>query len=618
MPARPLTDEHPSTPCHKPRMTSTSKPLDVRTRSALMGTLTAVASAACVVALMSPNWRMARAQSQAPAPTSTPPTALPDAGRLLQQSQPPQALPQAGQPLVQAPAQAASDDQDRTPVRVTGFAFEGNTVLSSQALSALLQDQVGEAVPFGPLRAALGRINRAYADQGYFLARAVLPRQDLQAQGGVLKVSVLEGRLGQVSGGMSDAQYAAVQATLNSNGVQGGAALRLDPLERSLLLINERLGSQAGASLAPGQASGSTDLIVTPDATRKPWDAQLSLDNSGNRYTGRVRAMADLSRRHNLTLGDSVGARTLLAEGLQYLGARYGLPLGHQGLRLDATATALQYKLCCQYAPLEAKGRATSWGLGLRYPVILNAERSLHAEANYGERRSVDQALGITTADKKLQPLSLGLSLNDSSAWQGQWLQLAKLAYTRGRLDQRVLPNENLPKSYGKLKADYTALVNATARQRWLFKLNGQMAQTNLDSSEKLYLGGASGVRGWPEGEASGDHGLLLSAEWQYRLGQTGSPVATGAWQLTAFADAGQVTRHRRPWATALPAGQGNHVSLSSLGLGLNYAHVAGWASSLQVAQGLGHNPVRDANTGNNSDGHRGNTQVWVNLSWGL
>ena len=49
------------------------------------------------------------------------------------------------------------------------------------------------------------------------------------------------------------------------------------------------------------------------------------------------------------------------------------------------------------------------------------------------------------------------------------------------------------------------------------FKTSGlaQFSNKNLDSSEQLSLGGITGVRAYPSGEASGDQGYKLTTELQ-------------------------------------------------------------------------------------------------------
>lgn len=86
---------------------------------------------------------------------------------------------------------------------------------------------------------------------------------------------------------------------------------------------------------------------------------------------------------------------------------------------------------------------------------------------------------------------------------------------------------------------------------------------------------------------------------------------------FSAFADAGQITQHKKLWATALPAGQPNSYTLSGIGIGLSYLSGQNWSISTQLARGLGKNPGRSA-TGLNSDGRSRNTQLWVNASVGF
>lgn len=551
----------------------------------------------------------------------------PDAGRLLEQTRPAQPAPQSARPVVTPPQAAPALPADSTPVAVSRFVFEGNSALASEQLAELLKDQISPATPFGQLRAALSRINAAYAAQGYFLARAVIPRQDLASSGGVLRIQVLEGRLGKVTGSANAEQMRIAQATLAAQGVNEGIALRLAPLERSLLLISERLQGQSSASLAPGAAQGSTDIALQTPAEQKRWAAQLSVDNAGNRYSGEVRALLDASLRDLGTLGDQIVLRSQFASGLHYASLGYSLPIGHDGFKLDASASRLKYELCCQFAALQAEGSVNQWSLGARYPLILSSERSLQLEANYTRRHSIDQTFGATNADKTAIPRTLALAWNDSSAFAGRVLQNGRLGFTAGKLTQKVAPNPNTPARYRKVKLDYSAIALLQANKQLLFKVTGQAGLTNLDSSEKFSLGGASGVRGWPAGEASGDSGAILSAEWRYQFmsnprsnsagKSTNSSQNSGAWVVSAFADAGQITQHKTLWPTALPAGQPNSYTLSSIGVGLSYLSDRNWSISTQLARGLGNNPGRSV-VGLNSDGRSRNTQLWVNASIGF
>ena len=138
---------------------------------------------------------------------------------------------------------------------------------------------------------------------------------------------------------------------------------------------------------------------------------------------------------------------------------------------------------------------------------------------------------------------------------------------------------------------------------------NGQIGSKNLDSSEKFLLGGPSGVRGYPVGEASGDSGWLASAELRHDIPLTAGLSA----QALVFVDRGHVRQHIDPWAGSVMPWTGNQYSLSSAGIGLNLQG-ARWSFRSAWARHLGDNPGHGA-TGLNADGQRFGQYLWLQAS---
>jgi hemolysin activation/secretion protein len=115
---------------------------------------------------------------------------------------------------------------------------------------------------------------------------------------------------------------------------------------------------------------------------------------------------------------------------------------------------------------------------------------------------------------------------------------------------------------------------------------NGQWASKNLDSSQKLTLGGPYSVRAYPSGEAAGDEGYFFSVEGQYAL-----PLSwPGNWRLTAFYDHGHVSINRDPWTPA-----NNSRTLRGIGAGLLVTDAAGWVARLSLAWKRGEAPQTDS-----------------------
>ena len=93
----------------------------------------------------------------------------------------------------------------------------------------------------------------------------------------------------------------------------------------------------------------------------------------------------------------------------------------------------------------------------------------------------------------------------------------------------------------------------------------GQTANKNLDSSEKFFLGGATGVRAYPEGEASGDIGYKISGELRWNFPRKAK--SNGEWALIGFVDTGHVLINKNN----LPGAGINGKTLSGAGLGISW-----------------------------------------------
>jgi hemolysin activation/secretion protein len=111
--------------------------------------------------------------------------------------------------------------------------------------------------------------------------------------------------------------------------------------------------------------------------------------------------------------------------------------------------------------------------------------------------------------------------------------------------------------------------------------VRGQLASKNLDSAEKMQLGGPYGVRAYPEGEAYGDEGYLATAEARLQLPRL--LTVSGEFQLFGFVDAGAVNFAKNPWFSGSNAahrrgvGAGlSWISPSNLQLKGTYAHKLG------------------------------------------
>jgi hemolysin activation/secretion protein len=121
----------------------------------------------------------------------------PSAGSQIRQI-PPSPVPQQTAPPIrveQADARAAAG-ADQVKIDVASLRVTGARAYPEAALLALTGFKPGSKLTLTELRAMAAKIEQEYRRNGYFVAQAYLPAQDIR--NGALTIAVLEGQYGQV------------------------------------------------------------------------------------------------------------------------------------------------------------------------------------------------------------------------------------------------------------------------------------------------------------------------------------------------------------------------------------------------------------------------------------
>lgn len=520
----------------------------------------------------------------------------PDAGQTLQQLQPPIAAPRESQPLkIQAPLDSAPIAPGGAAIILNAVKLSGNSVFSEETLRAALGDVTGKTFDLAGLRGLAQRITDVYQAGGYPFARAILPPQDLA--NGDLRIEVIEGRYGVVQA-QGDDSVLAQQATAFLDGLLPGSVIASAPLERAALLLDDLPGIQTSATMRPGTQVGTGDLIVQVARDQRV-RGDIGLDNAGSRYTGKNRVRANVDINSPFLLGDQISVRALLSEEELWLGSLgYSLPLGTSGLRGNVGYSHTSYELAKEFASLHANGTAKVASAGLSYPILRSQKANLTLIATYQSKDLHDNRDSTQTYESKSsQSMPLALQFDYRDAFDG--ITYGSASWTPGKLklDAGLTAVDDYKSNgrFHKVNLDVVRLQSLPAGFNLMAHLSWQQANKNLDSSEKLSLGGASGVRAYPSGEATGDEGGLVQLELRYDA---------GAYTPYAFMDAGRITVNAKP----VVAGD-NRRSLSGGGLGLRYQRQA-WSADVALAwRTLGGRSLSETNSDPKP-------RVWLNVEY--
>lgn len=496
--------------------------------------------------------------------------AVPDAGQLSREQQQP------------VPARTApGPDLPSLPERPAALAGGPSVVVRTLVLDGIatlplgLQDELrllaaaaaaaGQLFDMADFDGLAKRVGGRLHEAGYLLAQAWLPQQEVKD--GQVRMQVVLGRLGQVEvrnrAGLDDSALAPLSL------LPSGEPLTRGNLEASLLALAELPGVEVRSTLRPGQTLGASDLLVDVVPDRR-WQGAADADNYGNCYSGAARLGASLFWNNPANQGDQASLRLQTSgEHMQYARLGYQLPVGSRGTRVGVVYSEMRYGLGKELANLDVTGSARIGSLYIQHPLLRGRARNLSLQAQY-DRKELEDEIGAsqTRTRKSLDVGTLGLTAQLHDPLGG--FNSGTVRYVHGHLS---------------LDAEAAALDAASARsagsyRSWGFDLSrlqplasglalylgysAQWAGKNLDSSEKMTLGGPYGVRAYPQGEVSGDQGWLGSAELRWRLAP--------AWQAQLFYDEGKVRINQAPWSSG-----NNERRLAAWGLGLGWQD-AGWA----------------------------------------
>ncbi len=514
-------------------------------------------------------------------PSTAPAQAPPTSGELLQQLPPPPERDDAQPEVSIEPAAPAVDDA--TPFPVQRIVIEGNTVFDDATLHALVSDGEGRTQTLAGLNALAQRITGHYRDHGHPLARAIVPAQALDA--GVVRIQVVEARFDDVHvDNRSRIRDSLLTATVAS--MEQGDLVTQASLDRSLLLLGELPGARAHATLRPGTTVGTSTLAVQVDPLPAV-SGQVSLDNAGNRYTGRVRLGAWLQVANPLRHGDQLDVAAMTSgSDLSYGRLGYQATLNGHGTRLGAAYSTLDYALGGSLEALRAHGTANVTSAWLSHPLVLRRDASLDVRLQ-ADRKRLRDAIDTASAhgDRDVTAWTLGV---DGERRDVSGTTRGSLSVTQGDLAFDDAAAGAVDAATARTAGDYTRwnarlerLQVLGQRTRLLLAASGQASSDNLDASEQFLLGGPYSVRGYSTGQFAGASGHLLTVELRHDLAWFG----TGRTEGLLFVDAGDVRFNADPWTTGP-----NRARVESAGIGLNWTGPAQWRASLQLAAPIGGN----------------------------
>ena len=536
---------------------------------------------------------------------------VPDAGSLLRDQQNSMQQPKEFPRREQEKAKPATSEGD-FGIEVKGFTFSGYEGIATEAeLKNLVEGFRGKTLSFDELNALADKVSAYLKEKGWSQARAFLTEQEITS--GIINITITQLKSNGTLSIKRDKSVRIGDRHLRrflQSAIKANQPINEHKLERSLLLLNDIPGLSTKANLVPGVSTGTSALeVAVTEGSLLSGSAWA--DNQGTRYTGALRGNAMLSINDPFHYGDQVNLLLTQASGLTQGRISYAFPVASNGLRINLAWSGMSYQLGSELASLEYAGRSNSVDAGFSYPLIRSRNANLTTSLSYGFRSLIDSKSDIDIHDKQINSATFMVTGDRYDQLLSGGYTSYNVGVTTGTLHESVadISLTGADGSYTRFNAGLTRLQRLTGRLNINISGTAQMALKNLDSSEKLTLGGPNGVRAYPVSEASGDQGQLLNADLRYTL-----PLAAklGTFQLLGFYDTGHITlnKNRYPGDVNNATGR-NDYWLQGAGLCLSYSYLARFSLRASWAHVIGDNPGQTT-AGNNSDGQNSNNRYWL------
>ena len=496
--------------------------------------------------------------------------------------------------------------QPQTPVpgvprvQVSRFAVTGVTVFPQEQVQALLASSEGRELTLAEIEGLANGITAFYREQGYILARAYVPAQEMR--GGVVEIAVLEGRVGKID--ISRLRH--YNADYLRRYVEPRSASRVfeaGDFERGLLTLNDLPGLSVKSTLKPGVAPGTTDIVLDVDKDRLITGA-LDANNYGSPQTGYERFGVSLNLNNPLGLGDVVAFRGLTSTvgGALWLARiSYAIPVNTLGTKVGAayTHSHVGADVGAVVGDITVRGDADIGSLFVLHPFVRSREFSVYGQAGFDIKnfdnsfRSEPQA---QPQHDNLRVFSIGGFIDSVDRWRGAnnlSLTLSQgIGNFLGGMDGINDPNASVPGAGGtftKLTGEASRSQQITTWTSIFLRVGGQWASTSLVAPEQYIVGGQGTVRGYPVAQFSGDRGYALTGEFRWNapgfadksafLGKRWGDIL----QFYAFIDHGGAN------LLNAPPGQTKSQTITGAGIGAQIAIPDNFLLKLEYAKPMDH-----------------------------
>ncbi len=316
---------------------------------------------------------------------------------------------------------------------------------------------------------------------------------------------------------------------------------------------------------------GVTDMtIIARQAEATPGklkDAVVQINSFGLKQYGRTQGLASLNVG-GFTPMSQLSLAGQMSEGVSYGRAEYQMPFS---LMSGQTRFYISYADFSSVlnTSTASRGDSLEYGLGLDNLLGMTRYAAIKSHLDVSERHTKSELKqsGVGVSDVKSLQMRAALTIDNSKVDADQYD--AGIGLVSGDYDATG--------SYGKVEFNGRYVKTFTQDRSLLLssRFRGQLALSNLDSFDRISLGGVSGVRAYTSVDGVGDQGVVFNIDLIQRM--------PNQQYIGIFYDVGVV----KPFKNPLPGVVNDVYTLQGVGMqyGVNYKKLS---VNMNVAKAIG------------------------------
>ncbi|MDN0107885.1 ShlB/FhaC/HecB family hemolysin secretion/activation protein [Yersinia rochesterensis] len=481
-----------------------------------------------------------------------------------------QLIEERRQPHAKQPEAEINTPQNNAPelddnaqcLPISGIYIQGITLLTSTDLESLsvIPDQCINSEHVNLLARELTQL---YLSNGYIMARVQFIPPDEE---GELGLDVTEGFIESIESDDPELKGETIFPNML------GHPLNIKQLDQSLDQANRLPSNKITIDILPGSESGGSILKIS-NTRSKPWHLTASLDNYGNKNTGKWLSRNAFSFDNPFGLSDSISLNiSSTTDNPQKNYSRayslfYSVPYGALTLSGFASYSEYLYPVQLQFNTIELQGKTQQHGLRSDYVFYRDQDQinGLSAQLTYKQAENYfnDQKIAVSSPTLTIFELgvnhlhilptgifNVNLSIEQGLTWLGADQNLSASYQDSQFTKAKATITSN---QYFKLFDDFYLFSN---------QFYGQYTRDRLPGVEWLSVTDSNAVRGFSHNTLSADKGWYLqnTLSRNFSFGNTTITPRLGA-------DIGRIQQSSQSWSSAMGLSAGINVSYRDIKL---------------------------------------------------